>query len=71
MKQFESINEAFGWWLKNVYPQISPEEKKGKLTYAWRDYTHKLGISEKRMREILAQYGTIEVRTLVNYTPND
>lgn len=41
-----------------------------KLKNAWRDYTYNLGISEKRMKEILAEFGKVEVKTIVTFTPD-
>ena len=69
MKSFSSIDEAFKWFLENVYKNLPPDQKKGRLTYAWRDYTHGGSITEKRMREILEEFGDIEVKTIVNYKP--
>jgi len=69
MKKFTSVDEAFKWWLDNIYKSLPAEEKKGRLTTAWRDYTHKLGISEKRMKDILSEYGDVEVKTEVTFTP--
>ena len=66
MKQFISIEEAFEWFLENVYKNLSADEKKGELTNAWRNYTHKLGISSKKMALILERYG-FEVKLLVTY----
>jgi hypothetical protein len=69
MKTFTSMEEAFKWWLTNIYPSLPAEVKKGKLTNAWRDFTHKRGISHARMQEILSEYGEIEVQILIKYTP--
>ncbi|ODS82030.1 MAG: hypothetical protein ABS46_09980 [Cytophagaceae bacterium SCN 52-12] len=69
MKQFSSITEAFAWWLKNVYPTLPAERKKGRLTYAWRDFSHGGSITEKRMRVILEEFGDIEIQTVVRFTP--
>lgn len=69
MKTFYSIEEAFGWWLTTIYPTLPADIKKGKLTYAWRDFTHKRGISHARMKEILAKYGQIEIHTVIKYLP--
>ncbi|MCE6989915.1 hypothetical protein [Dyadobacter sp. CY323] len=66
MKTFTTIEEAFGWFLDNVYKNLPAEEKKGELTNAWRNYTHKLGISPKKMAAILERYG-FEVKLLVTY----
>ena len=70
MKQFASITEAFEWWMKNIYPSLPPERKKGHLKSAWRDHTYKLGISEKRMQAVLLEFGKVEVKTLVTFTPD-
>jgi hypothetical protein len=69
MKNFTSIPEAFEWWLKNIYPELSPERKKGKAVSAWRDYTHSGGVSEKRMREILIEFGNFTIETIITYQP--
>ena len=69
MKTFDSITEAFDWWIKNVYPTLPADQKKGKPVTAWRDYTHKLGISETRMKKILIEYGHFEIKTTITYKP--
>ncbi len=70
MQTFTSVEEAFKWWLAHIYSSLPADVKKGKLTNAWRDYTHKKGISDKRMLEILNEYGKVEVKTVVKFTPN-
>ncbi|MCE6988476.1 hypothetical protein [Dyadobacter sp. CY323] len=67
--RFSSIDEAFKWFLDNTYKQLPADQKKGRLTYAWRDYTHNGSISEKRMKEILEEFGEVKVRTEVCYKP--
>lgn len=69
MKKFNTIPEAFDWWIKNVYPSLPPDVKKGKPVIAWRDYTYKQGISEKRMREILTEFGNFKIETTIVYEP--
>ncbi|TLV00502.1 hypothetical protein [Dyadobacter luticola] len=69
MKTFNSIDEAFGWWLATIYPTLPAQAKKGRLTYAWRDFTHKRGISHARMKEILSEYGEFEIQTIIKYLP--
>lgn len=70
MKKFTSVAEAFDWWLKNIYPTLPAEQKKGKLTNAWRNYTFKRGISEAKMIEILKEFGEVYVKTEVLFKPN-
>jgi hypothetical protein len=69
MNKFSSVQEAFDWWIKNIFPNLPPDQKKGKLTDAWRDYTHKKSISETRMKEILISYGHFEIQTIITYKP--
>lgn len=69
MKNFNTIPEAFEWWIKNVYPFLPAETKKGRLTNSWRDYTHKGSISEKRMKDILLEFGNFEIKTIITYKP--
>lgn len=68
MKQFASIAEAFDWWLKNIYPNLTAAEKSGKYRNAWRDYTFKKGISSKRMKNVLSDFAELEERTVVTLT---
>ena len=69
MKTFNSVKEAFDWWVKNLYPTLSPEMKKGKAVQAMQDYIYERGISEKRMKEILIEYGHFEIETVVRHKP--
>lgn len=70
MKTFASITDAFDWWIKTIYPTLPADEKKGRLTNAWRNYTHNLGISEAKMHDILKDYGSLSVKTLVTFEPS-
>ncbi len=65
-KSFSSVEEAFAWFLENVYKHLPAEEKKGELVSAWRSFTFKQGISQKRMVSILERYG-FDVKVLVTY----
>ena len=69
MKKFSNIKEAFDWWIKTIYPTLPAAEKRGKLTDAWRDYTHKGSISESRMKQVLIDYGHFEIETIITYKP--
>ncbi|MDQ1087188.1 hypothetical protein [Siphonobacter sp. SORGH_AS_1065] len=69
MKAFSTIQEAFDFWLENIYPSLPPDVKKGKLTTAWRNYKHHGSLSETRMREILIEQGTFKIKTTIVYEP--
>jgi hypothetical protein len=70
MTAFPSIEEAFKWWIANIYKSLPPERKQGRLKSAWRDYTYKKGISEARMKEILSEFGKIDIKTVVTFIPD-
>ena len=65
-KSFSSIEEAFAWFLENVYKNLPADEKKGELVSAWRSFTFNQGISQKKMISILERYG-FDVKVLVTY----
>jgi hypothetical protein len=69
MKKFTTIAEAFDWWVKNIYPNLEADKKKGKAVQAMQDYTYKKGISEKRMKQILLDYGHFKIETVITYEP--
>ena len=69
MKTFTSMEEAFEWWLKTVYPGIPADQKEGRYRNAWRDYTFKKGISQKRMKQILSDFGSVEEKTIITFNP--
>jgi hypothetical protein len=71
MKKFTTITEAFEWWIKNIYPDLPAEKKKGRPVSAWKDYTYNQGISEKRMKEILIEYGDFIIETIITYKPKE
>jgi hypothetical protein len=70
MQTFSSMEEAFKWFLVNIYPSLPAEKKKGKLKTAWIDFSYQKGISQKRMKAILSEFGKVDQRTVVTYTPD-
>ncbi|TLU98022.1 hypothetical protein [Dyadobacter luticola] len=69
MKTFATIQEAFEFWVKNIYPSLAPDMKKGRAVQAMQDYLYERGISEKRMRRILLEFGHFEIETIVRLKP--
>ena len=56
MPQFQTIEQAFEWFLENVFP-ILPTEDKIKLKNAKHDfYKEGLRVSHKRMIRIMNEY---------------
>lgn len=68
MKVFSDVEEAFKWWLSNIYPALPAERKNGKLRYAWRNYTYKKALSKDRMAEILKENG-FKFQLKITYDP--
>ncbi|SKC13461.1 hypothetical protein [Dyadobacter psychrophilus] len=67
MNKFTSVEEAFEWWLANIYQTLPADTKEGRYRNAWRDYTFKKGISQKRMKEILSDFGDIDEKTVITF----
>ncbi len=57
MAQFTSIEEAFGWFLENVFPNLPTEEKIKLRTVKYNFYKEGLNVSTKRMARIMNEYG--------------
>lgn len=57
MPQFQTIEQAFEWFLENIYPDLPPTQKTPALrvtksTY----YKGEKGVSKKKMRHILEKF---------------
>jgi hypothetical protein len=68
MPEFDNIQTAFQWWIENVYPKLSSKDKKTSR-FAKSDFLTNRPISEKRIKEIMLKYGTIEQKII--YTENN
>ena len=57
MPEFNTLPEAFEWFLENVYPDLPTEQKTSTLRSAKSSY-YKEGenVSEKRMQRILHKH---------------
>jgi hypothetical protein len=67
VKTFASLEQAFECWIKTIYPTIPPSLKEGKYRNAWRDYTLKKGISQKRMKAVLSDFGNISEKLTITF----
>ena len=62
MPQFETIEQAFEWFLENTYPNLSPEQKTPALRMTKSAYYKGIEkISEKRMTRILNEFCDYQV----------
>ncbi len=65
MSQFQTVEQAFEWFLENVYPHLSTEEKQKYRNAKYEYYKEGLRVSHKRMIRIMDEYG--EFGTLYTY----
>jgi len=65
MTQFQTVEQAFEWFLENVYPDLPSEDKRKLRTAKYNFYKEGLGVSKARMMRVLSEYG--ELVTLYEY----
>ncbi len=65
MPQFQTIEQAFEWFLENVYPNLPSEDKHKLRTAKYNFYKEGLGVSKKRMARVMSEYG--EFATLYEF----
>ena len=56
MPEFNTLPEAFEWFLENIYPDLPPEKKYKLRSAKYAYYKEGEKVSEKRMRRILGEY---------------
>ena len=61
MPQFQSIEQAFEWFLENTYPHLSTEKKQELRNARYSFYKEGKKVSHKRMTRILNEYGKFQV----------
>ncbi|EAY28169.1 hypothetical protein [Microscilla marina] len=61
MQEFDTIEEAFRWFLENEYPKLSSKQKLEIKDAKYSFYKEGRKVSEKRMKRILSDYGYFSV----------
>lgn len=56
MPEFNTLPEAFEWFLENVYPDLPTKEKSSLRRVKHAYYKTDEKVSEKRMRRVLGEY---------------
>jgi hypothetical protein len=62
MPQFDSLPEAFEWFLENVYPKLPTEKKTPLRSVKYAFYSKDRRVSEKLMRRVLDEHAVYEVK---------
>jgi len=65
MPQFDTIEEAFEWFLENVFPKLSSDEKRELKDAKYNFLTKGRSMSQKQILKILNEYG--ELKTHFTY----
>jgi len=60
MPQFQTIEQAFKWFLENIYPDLPTEKKMAIRDVKYAFYKEGRNISTKRMKRILEEYTDYE-----------
>jgi len=59
MQYFDSLEEAFQWFLDNTYPKLTPEQK-NEIKDVRYDFTSgRSKVSHKRILKFMAKYGQV------------
>jgi len=59
MQYFDSLEEAFQWFLDNTYPKLKTEQK-NEMKDARHDFTTgRSKVSHKRMLKFMTKYGKV------------
>lgn len=67
MQSFDNLEDAFKFFIRYVYPILTPEQKKA-AEGAKRNYIYKNSLSERKIKEILENSG-FEIKMEITYTP--
>ena len=57
MPQFQTIEQAFEWFLENTFPELPTEDKRKLKDAKYSFYKEGLKVSTIRMKRILNEYG--------------
>lgn len=60
MPEFSSLTQAFEWFLENIYPNLSPEQKNQLKDARYDFYKEGRKVSVNRMKRVLDEYSNFE-----------
>lgn len=61
MQEFNTIEEAFRWFLENKFPELPTEDKIALRDAKYCFYKEGKKVSEKRMKRIMTQYTSFNI----------
>ena len=61
MPQFQTIEQAFEWFLENVFPELPTEAKRKLKNVKHEYYKDGVNVSTKRMDRVLSEYADFEI----------
>ncbi|EAY28171.1 hypothetical protein [Microscilla marina] len=68
MQEFDTIEEAFRWFLENDFPNLSSEDKVKLKDVKYSFYKEGRSLSKKKMVNVMEKYG--EFKTVYKYGSN-
>jgi galactose-1-phosphate uridylyltransferase len=60
MPEFTNLNDAFQWWIDNIYPDLEPAEK-DTLKHFKYNFLKGRSLTKDKIFEILEKYGKLEI----------
>ena len=60
MPEFQTIEQAFEWFLENVFPELPTEDKIKLKDAKYAFYKEGMKVSINRMKRIMNEYGEFE-----------
>ncbi|HAS46256.1 MAG TPA: hypothetical protein DCS93_37595 [Microscillaceae bacterium] len=61
MHHFSTIEQAFEYFLENIYPNLSPAEKNKVKNTKYEYYKEGVKVSHKRMMRVMNEYADFEI----------
>jgi hypothetical protein len=65
MPEFDNIQNAFQWWIENVYPDLAPAEKLNLRYFKYKLLSNR-PLSRDKMLEIMEKHSSTEIMIKIN-----
>jgi hypothetical protein len=64
MPEFTTIQDAFQWWIDNIYPELAVEDKKT-LRLSKSKFLKNRPLSGDKMLEIMEKYSQAQIKVIL------